>query len=146
MKKMVLMLAVLVSTALSAFAMDEEVSARVLEAFKNEFRTAKEITWSHGEDFYKAEFTFNNQRVNAFYSVEGELMGITRNITSVDLPLNLQANLKKSYSNFWISDLFEVTGSDNTGYYITLENADTKLVLKASPGDDWNVYKKSKKI
>jgi hypothetical protein len=144
MKKIILMLAITIST-LSAIA-GEEVNPRVLASFKNEFASAKEVAWTVTADYFKAEFTFNGQYVNAFYNTDGELMGLTRNITSLDLPMNLQASLKKSYEDFWISDLFEITRSNNTGYYITLENADSKIVLKATAGEDWSVYKKVKKV
>jgi hypothetical protein len=145
MKKILLMLAITIST-ISAFANDEKVSPKVLEAFQNEFTAAKEVNWSSGENYYKAEFMFNGQHVNAFYSTAGELLGLTRYITVLDLPLSLQASLKKNYDGFWISDLFEVSKSNNTGYYITLENADTRVIMKASADDEWTVYKKVKKI
>lgn len=144
MKKMILVLAIIVS-GMSAFASDEKVNARVLEAFQTEFNAAKNVNWTAGENYYKAEFVFNNQRVLAFYSLEGELMGLTRYITLLDLPLSLQANLKKNYSDYWISDVFEVSKSDATGYYITLEDADTRLVMKTTDGEDWTVYKKIRK-
>ena len=144
MKKIFLLLAITIST-LSAFAGEKEIDPKVLEAFKNEFAAAKEVSWTATADFYKAEFVFNHQHVSAFYSIEGELMGLSRYITSFDLPLNLQAGLKKSYSDFWISDLVEVTKSNSTTYYITLDSADTQIVLKAGSGETWNVYKKIKK-
>jgi hypothetical protein len=43
-----------------------------------------------------------------------------------------------------VSDLFEAAKSDVTSYYITIENADTKMVLKSS-GNNWDVYNKIKK-
>lgn len=144
MKKMILALAITIST-LSAFASDEKISAKVLDAFKTEFTTAKEVSWTAGENYYRAAFIFNDQHVQAFYSLEGELIGLTRYITSLDLPMNLQTSLKKSYTDYWISDLFEVTKSDSTGYYITLENADSVIVMKATATDNWSVYKKAKK-
>ena len=144
MKKMILALAIMVST-LSAFAGEENVDPKVLASFKTEFATAKDINWSAGSNYFKAEFVFNGLHVNAYYNSDGELLGLTRYITLLDLPMNLQASLKKTYSNYWVSDLFEVTKTEETGYYITLENADTKLVLKATSDDDWNVYKKVKK-
>lgn len=144
MKKMILVLAIIVS-AMSAFASDEKVNAKVLEAFQTEFNAVKNVNWTAGENYYKAEFVFNNQRVQAFYSIEGELMGLTRYITLLDLPLSLQANLKKNYSDYWISDVFEVSKSDATGYYITLEDADTRLVMKSTDGEEWTVYKKIRK-
>ena len=139
------MLAIAIS-GLTAFASDETVSKKVLDAFGQEFVSAKEVTWTTGANYYRAQFSFNGQQVAAYYSVDGELIGLTRNITSLDLPINLQVDLKKHYADYWISDLFEVTRSDSTGYYITLENADTSIVLKASADSDWSVFRKAKKI
>jgi hypothetical protein len=141
MKKIILTLAVALST-LCSFAGEENVSSRVLDAFKSEFASAKEVAWTANRDYYKAAFVFNNQHVFAFYSPDGELMGLTRYISSLDLPLNLQADLKKGYSAYWISDLFEVSNNDGTSYYITLENAGSKIVLKSTGGEDWTVYQK----
>jgi hypothetical protein len=141
MKKIIMTLAVALST-LCSFAGEENVNAKVLNAFNSEFASATEIKWTAGKNYYKAAFVFNNQYVFAFYNTEGELLGLTRYISSLDLPLNLQTDLKKGYSNYWISDLFEVSNNEGTGYYITLENADTRIVLKSSGGNDWSVYQK----
>lgn len=139
-----MILAVLISTT-SAFAGEENVTTKVLNAFKAEFNTAKEVEWTVGSNYYKAAFVYNEKHVFAFYNKEGELLGLTRYLSSDDLPLNLQNNLKKSYSKYWISDLFEVAKSDGTAYYITLEDADTKLILKASAESDWSAYQKTRK-
>lgn len=144
MKKIIMILAVLISTT-SAFAGEENVTTKVLNAFKAEFNTAKEVEWTVGSNYYKAAFVYNEKHVFAFYNKEGELLGLTQYLSSDDLPLNLQNNLKKSYSKYWISDLFEVAKSDGTAYYITLEDADTKLILKASAESDWSVYQKTRK-
>jgi|EndMetStandDraft_4_1072995.scaffolds.fasta_scaffold11418_3 hypothetical protein len=141
MKKIIIMLAIALST-LSSFAREVEVSSRVLDAFKSEFANASEVSWTVGDNFFKAEFVYNDQHVFAFYSTKGELLGLTRYISSLDLPINLQTNLKKNYSNYWISDLFEVSNDEGTGYYITMENADSKIVMKSTGGGSWEVYKK----
>ena len=144
MKKIILTLAVALSTMCS-FAGEVTVSSKVLDAFNNDFASAKEVSWTAGNHFYKATFTFNDQHVFAFYSTEGELMGLTRYISSLDLPISLQAGLKKEYSNYWISDLFEVSNSEGTAYYITLENADAKVILKSTGGENWKTYQKKSK-
>ncbi|MDZ4793307.1 MAG: hypothetical protein SGI83_03430 [Bacteroidota bacterium] len=143
MKKMIVTLAIAVST-LSAFASDENVNQKVLEAFNTEFTSAKEVEWTVGTDYYKATFNYNGKYVFAFYNDNGELLGLTRYIQPADLPLALQNNLKKNYEGFWVSDLFESSKHNETNYYITLENADTKIVLKSS-NNEWNAYSKSKK-
>lgn len=143
MKKMILTLAIALST-LSAFAGEEDVNPKVLDAFKSEFTTAKEVDWTVSEEYYKAAFTYNNKRVFAYYNADGELLALTHYMSPNDLPLILLNSLKKNYSDYWISDLFEVAKPEGTVYYVTLEDAETKLVLKAS-GSGWTSHKKFKK-
>ena len=146
MKKILLSLAMFVTLGtMSAFADSSDVSPKVLTAFSNDFNSVKEVEWSVGTNYFKAAFTFNGNHVFAFYNTNGEMLGLTRYISSLDLPMNLQISVKKNYSDYWISDLFEVANNDGTNYYITLENADTKIVLKANGNSDWKTYNKVRK-
>lgn len=124
----------------------ERVSRKVLTAFKNEFTTAQNVQWETGDNYFKATFTMNEQRIFAFYNVGGELMSIARNISPIQLPVNLFTDLKNEYSKCWISDLFEVSNSEGLHYYVTLETADSKLVMQSSNGGSWSTYSKCKKI
>lgn len=144
MKKIILTLAIALST-FAVFANNTTVSSTVLNAFNKEFSGATEVSWSAGAGFYKANFVYNTQYVTAFYSFAGEMIGLARNISSLDLPLKLQSSLKKDYSGRWISELFELSNEEGTSYYITLEQADSKIVLKSVDGLTWSVYKKSVK-
>jgi hypothetical protein len=145
MKKIIIMLAVAISS-LTAFASEGTVSSTVLNAFNKQFSAAKDVQWTVTNDYYKAEFVFNGQNVNAFYKSTGEMMALTRNITSVQLPINLQTSLKNNYNSYWISDLFEISTDEGTSYYITVEKADSKLVLKSDGAGKWDVFKKMAKI
>lgn len=144
MKKMILTLAIAVSS-LAAFAGEENVNKKVLDAFKTEFNAAKEVEWTVGSDYYKASFVYNEKHVFAYYNVDGDLLGMTRYISPVDLPLNLQVSLKKKGNSYWISDLFEVAKNGTTSYYITLENADSQIVLWSTGGSNWEEFKTVKK-
>lgn len=145
MKKIVLTLAIIIGGIGAAFAGEEEVDAKVLGAFKKEFSAARQITWTVASNYFQASFVYNDQHVAAYYNTEGELLGLTRYISPADLPLALQSDLKKNHSEYWISDLFEVSNENGTAYYITLEDADQSLVLKATNGKHWDNYKKVKK-
>lgn len=129
----------------SAMANDEIVTPPILKSFHNSFNEAKEVRWIIGKEFVRAEFEFNGQYLTAFYSGDGKLVAITKNITSTQLPIVLQTSLKKEYANYWISELFEVSNEEGVAYYITLENASTKVVLKSS-FNNWNQYQKKTKI
>ena len=144
MKKIILTLVIAFSSVFAFASEVSNVNQKVLDAFKTEFATATEVEWSIGVDYFKATFNYNGKYVYAYYNEDGEMLGMARNMSPLDLPLALQNNLKKSYEGFWVSDLFEAVKNDNTNYYVTLENADTKLVLK-STGNSWNVYSKTRK-
>jgi hypothetical protein len=145
MKKVLITLAIAVSS-LVAFAGEENVSKDVLNSFNKEFNGAKEVRWTTGSDFYKAVFVLNDQYITAFYNKDGEFLGMTRNISSLNLPLKLQSKIRSDFAEYWISDLFELSDNNGTHYYITVENADSKLLLKSSDNTDWNIFKKMTKI
>ena len=144
MKKMILALA-MVFTLSSAFANEETVKKEVLNAFRSNFTNATEISWTVSDTYYKAAFTLNDQKVFAFYSLDGQFLGLTRYISSIQLPVKLHNSLMKNQPGKWITDLFEVANDEGTTYYITVEDANTKLVLKSNGSNDWNVFKKSEK-
>jgi hypothetical protein len=143
MKQMIVTLVIALSS-LSAVAAEGNVNQKVLSAFKTEFASATEVTWTEGESYFKATFNYNGKYVFAYYNGDGELLGMSRYLSPIDLPLALQNNLKKNYEGFWISDLFEAAKDDATNYYITIENADTKIILK-SDDNSWSTFSKTKK-
>ena len=98
------------------------------------------------KNFKLANNEHQTKYVFAYYSTEGDLIAITRHISPDALPLSLQIDLKKEYEGYWISDLFEMAKNETTSYFITLENADSQLVLKSTGGSKWEVYKKEKKV
>ena len=148
MKHRILTLALLLSLSLSnifANTNEEVVNYKAANSFKKEFTQAQEVKWENGKDFVKATFKMNDQVMIAYYTNGGVLLGVTRNITITQLPINLLTDVKKNHSNTWISDLFEVTTNDETNYYITLEDADQTLVLKSTGSTGWSTFKKQKK-
>ena len=138
-------------TALSSFFMksasanDGTVGRPVLQSFRSSFTEAKEVRWIIGKEFIRAEFEFNGQYLTAFYFADGKLAGVTKNISSTQLPIALQTTLKKEYADYWISDLFELSNDEGVSYYVTLENADGQLVLQSAL-NGWRNYMKKSKI
>ena len=138
------MLTIALSTAFAS-SNDESISLKAKTSFNNSFNTASSVQWQQDKNFAKVTFTMNSQVMNAYYNEDGELMAITRNILSNQLPINLMAGIKNDYSNHWISDLFEIAADNATSYYVTLENADETIVLKSTDFNTWSVYKKTKR-
>lgn len=145
MKKIMMMLALMVTLSTSFAFAGETINKQVANAFRNEFAGATDVSWTAEKTYYKVTFTMDDQKLLAFYNTRGEFLAVTRFISSFELPHDLQSSLKKSYRNYWISDLFEMVTSDETGYFVTLENADSKVVLRSIDGSNWSLYLKSNK-
>lgn len=142
MKRLLVTLTIALSfISLSSFANGEEVSPRAIESFNSSFKNATEVKWTVTDNYFKADFVMNGQYVSAFYDVQGKMIALTRNISSLQLPIALQVDLKKNYNNYWITDVMEMATEEGTSYYITVENADTQLTLKSNY-DTWNTFKK----
>jgi len=146
MKQVILSIATVLMMGVSAFAnVNDEVNSEAARSFKKDFASARNISWEKKQDYAKVTFSLNDQVLFAYYNNNGELQAVVRNITSDLLPINLLTDLKKDYSEYWISDLFEIASNDQTTYYITLESANKTIVLKSESATDWTVYSKTKK-
>ena len=125
MKKRILLLSiVLVGLTASSFAADAPaISKNVVSSFHKQFSDAREIKWEKASNFVKAQFTINNKVLFAYFNNNGELIAVTRFISSDNLPVEIFTSLKKLTTSFWISDLFEIQTESGTEYYATIENA-----------------------
>ena len=137
MKKVLITLTMTIALMTSVFAGDEKVKTEIEKAFTSRFNGAQNVTWIPGNDYYKASFTYNGNWMYAYYDKSAALIGLSRNILSTQLPFFLQSNLKRKYSQYWITDLIEVTDDHAFRYYITLQNADKKITLVSSGGLNW---------
>jgi hypothetical protein len=148
MKKSILISALMVITFIgSSFANNiNGVNKNVANSFQQDFAQASQVKWESTKNFEKATFTMNGQTMFAYYSLSGDLIAVTRNIISTQLPGNQLKGLKKNYSGYWITDLFEVASDNDTVYYITIENSDYKIVLKSKNSYGWELYSKETKI
>ena len=137
-------LAMLLALASGAFANGNKVNPQVLRAFKNKFTKATEVSWETTGSYSKAVFQFNGAWLTAYYNSSAQLLCVTRNISSIQLPLYLQNKLKNQYKDYWITDLFELTNDQGFGYYITLQDSDYKIMLESKDGNEWKEIVKIK--
>ena len=148
MNKSILSIAIILLMGTSVFATNlnnEEINQLAVQSFHKEFVSATNVKWEQKGDYVKATFTLNSQVLFAYYNSEGNLTAVVRNIVSDQLPISLLTSLKNEYTGYWISDLFEMASNDQTTYYITVENADKKIVLRSNGVDSWSVYTKTRK-
>ena len=122
----------------------EGISENAIAAFKNDFSTAKNVSWQTSKNYFKASFSLNNKVMYAFYNYYGDLVAVVHHILSTELPQDLTDQLKRDYGNYWITDLFELRSDEQHIYYVTIENTDGAIVLKSDEKTGWDLYKKIK--
>jgi hypothetical protein len=112
----------------------------ILASFRKDFRTAELIGIEAKKEYTKVTFKLNNLVLFAFYSENGDLIAVVRNILSSQLPIQLLMDLKQNHSNCWITDLFEIDSNGETNYYVTLENGDSQVTLRSTSSNNWETY------
>ena len=138
MKKILLVLSIIAALTTQAFANDE-VPCDVINAFKKDFSSATDAKWSNNTFFFSVEFSYGERTLFAYYSLEGRFMGLYHHISSTELPYYLGKSIRENYPAYWITGLFQLSKRTGDAYYLTLQNAEEKIMLKSHDGSDWKV-------
>jgi hypothetical protein len=145
-KFLVWVLSLMITGTLSYANKTDGINRQVEGSFRKQFGGAREVKWENHKAFVKLTFQLNESVLFAYYSQNGDLLAVSRNILTNQLPLIQLLRLKKEYAEYWISDLFELDTDSESSYYITLENADSKLILRSNCTDGWDLYKRESKF
>ncbi|MCW3120326.1 MAG: hypothetical protein JWM28_4408 [Chitinophagaceae bacterium] len=142
MKKILLTMALSLTVGFSVlFAQSSKnVDSYLLDSFKDHFTNAKDVNWKQAKGYTEVTFTIDYHQLTVFYDGNAEPFAVSRNISSDQLPLALLNGIKRNYNHYWISDLFEVSKGGRSAYYVTLENADNKKILKSGDSGQWMAY------
>lgn len=149
MKKLIIAASFALAISASAFAKApaNEPGSQVKQAFHTEFSKVSEVSWTPlgTEGIYKAEFTFNNEKLQAFFTAEGEFIGTSREISKSQLPLAVSRQLDKQYNAFRVVTIFEYSKKDGLNYFVTLTGDRGTQIIKADVNGDLSVYQKNTK-
>ena len=144
MKNKILILATVLLSVFSSFANGVEVPAIVTAEFQKDFSKANEVKWESRKDYYEASFVIDDVKMSAYYNLNGEKIGISRNIVPNQLPLNLQLRLNELKSDYTITEMKEAIMEDQTTFYVVLEKSGEQKILKSDSDNTWSVFKKTK--
>ena len=87
-----------------------------------------------------ATFELDNETEYAYYDFQGNLIGVVHHILTSSLPADLSKDIKKHYSNYWVSELFQISTDQGDSYYIQLKNADETIALTTEGTGSWHMY------
>jgi hypothetical protein len=147
MKKTILSIALGLAMFSTAFAKAPEKSTnRAIAAFMKEFHKASDVIWSSNNNYIMAAFQIDNQTQYAYYDYQGNLVGVVHHILTSDLSADLSGDIRKHYSNYWVSELFKLSSEQGDAYYIQLKNGDETIVLTTEGTGSWHLYSAPKTI
>jgi hypothetical protein len=146
MKKLFSLVVIVVTISTTSFANVDPTPTdkKLTEALTRHFKNAETVNWVQSAQISTATFQFNGQYMSAHFDSDATLLGVSRNITTNDLPLSLRNKLASHLQTSWVTNAFEYATSDADAYYITLENAENTIILKGEAGS-FSVYRKTSK-
>ncbi len=146
MRKLFLAALLTVTVAASAFAKDiNSKNVRAVKHFNSEFRDAENVSWTMRSTFAKATFYLNGEKREAFYDLNGEMIGTSSNISLDKLPVAAKRVFAKKYDGYTVKEAIHFEGIDEAAYYISAENEKESVILKVTDSNTVSVYKKERK-
>jgi hypothetical protein len=145
MKKLILSAFLAITVTTGAFATGEnKISYFVLSSFKHDFKDVTNVTWSSKTGLAKASFTYNNQRMDAFYNPDGKLFATSKSINLDDLPVSAKRSFAKKYEGYAVKEAIKYESQEEQSYYLSVENEKESLIIKVDENDRLSLLKRVK--
>jgi hypothetical protein len=142
MKKLFIAALFVVAAGTSAFAFDAtKVSYRVKNSFETLFNNAQNVEWATKENFIKASFILDDQKVEAFFDNNGELIGESRKIEFKKLPANAVRKIKKDFASYTVTESIQFDQNGERSYYVSLSDGAKQHILQVSLLGSIDIYK-----
>lgn len=145
MKKLFITTLLAVSLAASAFAKDVTVNVAAERNFKVEFKNAANVTWTATVDYTKASFILNNEKMEAYYSPEGEMIATSKSIAVESLPVSAKRTIAKKLEGYTVREAISFEGSNESSYFISADNNKESIILKVLSNGQVSIFERSSK-
>jgi hypothetical protein len=145
MKKLFILALIAIATGTSAFA---GPSTKVFHHFATSFSKAKNVSWESSDKFDKVSFILDNEKVDAYYGSEGELIGTSKTLSFEKLPKSALETIttKYTYPNYQLKECIEFTyGNNEKKYYVSLDKTNETVVLEINKAGTVSVFAKTRK-
>lgn len=146
MKKLIIATLMVAFLTGSSFANDaSKVNVRIKTNFTTQFANASGVTWTLKNEFAKATFSRNGEKMEAFYDFGGELIGTSKNIPVEKIPSSARKMLAKKYKDYAIMEAIFFSNKDEDAYFISVENESDKIIFKVRDTSSISIFQKEKK-
>jgi len=146
MKKVISFVAVLgIFLSFSFINPAANISQKVLDNFKQDFNSVKNIQWFTGENSYTVSFIQNDIRTRIDYDKEGNFLSSVRYFGEDNLPFNILLKIKEKYRGKVIKIVTEVIESDSVLYSVNVEDEQNVYVIESDSNANTHLVRKYKK-
>jgi len=144
--KKIFVIAAATFVSLASFANVDPITGNVLNAFRTEFKDAKNVSWKSLDEsgLFQATFIYRDSELNAFYNADGELVATARYISKENLPIMVSKAISERYPDHVIKNVIEHTANGTTTYHVTLHGEKSSLIVSSTPSGSLSVFKKVK--
>ena len=130
MKRIIYLAFLLTGFVAVAAPAPSDVTEKVLQAFKQTFTAAQNVTWHQYEDYTQANFEVEKMQVRAQYAEDGRLIRTIRYYSEKELLPNIVAKLKKKYGNKEITGVTESSSEDEVSFVINIKDENNWYIVK----------------
>ena len=144
MKKLFITAFFAVAISVSSFANVSHVNIVVMNHFSSDFRGAENVNWTVTSKFTKAVFELDDKKMEAFYSTNGEFMGVSTAIHFSKLPKKAIKKLAIQYppAIYKLQECIEFTNTEEEkNYYVSFLTEKGKVILQINSYGDISFFK-----
>lgn len=123
------------------------ITEKVLQAFRETFSEAENVTWYETNDQTSVRFTRLGVKFIVYYNKNGKITGSMRFYDPSLLPVNVLSGVRKKYTGKKFFGVTEISSGDRTVYFIKMEDDNYWYTIKADVygnGEEYEVLKKQK--
>jgi len=130
MKRIIYLAFLLTGFVAVAAPIHSDVNEKVLQAFKQTFTAAQNVTWHQYEEYTQANFEVEKMQIRAQYADDGRLIRTIRYYSEKELLPNIVAKLKKKYGNKEITGVTESSSEDEVSFVINIKDENNWYIVK----------------
>jgi hypothetical protein len=140
------MLLLVSSTTFAGDTNETVISSKVRRSFEKDFAGVQNATWDKKDGVYIVTFEVNQQKNEAAYTSEGELVASSKVIARAELPATVLRSVEQKFAGYSFSPTAtEITYEGDTNYYLNVANDKHTLKLKVDSFGDITVERRIKK-
>ena len=122
-----------------------DINIKAVRNFLREYKNVAGAEWYRSGNGFVVHCNMNGFKTKVFYDKKGNYECLTRIYAEAQLPRDIRHLVKRTFYDFSIYRVFEITRKENTVYIVTMEDKTSWKKIKVENGELKVMYEESKK-